>query len=331
MARRAKSGRSRKIKLEQDLKQGLKDLKSTREILRDAEQRALEGVSYKPKAFGKIPKADYRRMERLTKKFGLYDPKFDKLTPARQKTIRQKFMQLEHLVKNAVFAEYPPGASPKLKAKIKSDVRKAYPTSPAEQAYYSGEAVARKSKQSTSKRGIWLPKSERQMTAPVGQLKYDKKVGVYGVQVSKKTKSGIVATEFRYIAGSDVLEKKQGQLNDRFEKIGGLKKNQRLRFIIGRNESRRTFRNMGELFKYAARYRRDDQARATFLNELIIEVVEKGPAEYAWKGTGKRRRKSKNVWTNRVSCYRADNNRSVHPDLIREMFEENDYDEGEDE
>lgn len=305
MARRIVSSSSRKKQLEQDLKQGLVDLKNTRETLREAEERALEGYYPKWSAFRKIPAADYQRMMKLEKKFGLYNPTTSKLTTSRKRAIREHWQQLESLMKNAVFAEYPRSASPKTKETIKKQLRRSYPN-------------ARK----PTKKGLWLPKSERQITAPIGQLKYDKDTGLYGIEVQKKTKKGYYAREFRYIADSNVLEIKQGKLQKHLDRKVKLGKNQRLRFIIGRNESRRVFRNMKELFDYASLYRRDDQARATFLNELLIEVVSKGPSRKRYMGRKNNRQLVSDPWTIRHSVFRADNYRETNADIISDMIEE---------
>lgn len=321
MARR-RSSLSRKKLLEQALKKGLDDLKSTRATLKEAERLATEGVSYRGAALKKIPAVDYRRMLSLEKKFGLYDPTGSELTPSRKRSIRQHFIQLEHLVKESVFAEFPQGSSAKKKREIIGDLRKAYPTAPASSSYFSGAKVRPRRRQLASKKGIWLPKAARQISAPIGQLKYDKDAGVYAVQVTKKTKSGLLASEMRYIAGSDILEKKQDRLQRRFDRLRPLRKNQRLRFIIGRNESRRTFRTMRELFKYAENYRSDAQARATFLNELLIEVVEKGTPRKKWVGRRNNRKLVSDPWSKRSDVFRASNLRSVDPDIVAEMIEE---------
>jgi hypothetical protein len=317
---RSKSQYSRQRRLEQELKQGLDDLRQTREILRDAEQRAMEGHYFRGRPFARITDADYKRMLKLEQTLGVYEPKSRDLSVSRKRAIRQHWIQLEHLMKDAVFAQYPSGASAKTKRQIKANLRKSYPKAPAASAYFSGQAVAPKGKQMATKKGIWLPKSPRQITAPIGTLMYDKDTGLYAVKVRKKTKSGLYAQELRYIAGSEVLELKQKKLQKRFEKIGPLKRNQRLRFLIGKNESRRTFRNMDELFRYAARYRRDDQARATFLNELIIEVVSKGPNVYKHRGQGKRRRLVKDPWTVRERAFRASNYHELSPDIVDDMM-----------
>ncbi len=284
----------------------------------------MEGFYLKPKAFGKIPDADYRRMLRLEKRLGIYEPTGKQLTASRKRSIRRHWQELEHLTKDAVFAEYPSGASPKRKKEIAREVRKAYPKV-SEDIF--GQPTTRAKGGKATKRGVFIPKSERQISAPVGRLKFDRDTGVWAVQVRKKNKEGLFVSEMRYIAGSDVLDKKQAKLQKRFEKVGKLKRNQRLRFIIGKNESRRTFRNMGELFKYAARYRRDDQARATFLNELIIEVVEKGEPRFKHVGKGKRARTVKDPWTKRSRAFRASNYHEVDPDIIADMTDYEDEDE----
>jgi hypothetical protein len=322
MARPIRRKSSRKRRLEQELKQGLDELAAARRILEKAEEEAMEGFFLKPRTFQRITDKDYRTMMRLTKRFGLYEPTATTLTPARKRAIRQHFAQLEDLTKNAVFAEYPQGASKKTRNTINRELRKAYPRAPAARAYFSGEEVAPRGRQLTTKRGIWLPKSERQLSAPVGTLKYDRDTKTWAVQVSRKTKSGLMAQELRYIAGSDVLERKQALMQRRFDRMQPMKRNQRLRFIIGKNESRRTFRNMDELFRYASRYRRDDQARATFLNELIIEVVEKGRPVTKRRGTGKRARSVKDPWSVHVRGFRASNMHELGPDVIRDLVEE---------
>jgi hypothetical protein len=315
---------SRQRALEQELKKGLADLKSTRSTLKEAEERAMEGFYLKPKAFAKISDADYRRMARLEKRLGIYEPTGKVLTPSRKRAIRAHWVELENLSKDAVFAEYPAGASPKRKKEIARDLRRAYPKV-TEDVY--GQPTTRAKGGKATKRGIFLPKSERQISAPVGRLQFDRDTGVWAVQVRKKNKEGLYVAEMRYIAGSDVLDKKRDKLQRRFEKTGKLRRNQRLRFIIGKNESRRTFRNMQELFKYAARYRRDDQARATFLNELIIEVVEKGEPRFKHVGKGKRARTVKDPWTKRSSAFRASNYHEVDPDIIADMTDYEDDEE----
>lgn len=315
MARRATNASSRKKLLEQELKKGLEALKSTRSTLNSAARDALTGKWRKPPP---IPTQDYKRMMALEKKFGVYNPKWDKpgksktLTPYRKRAIRAHWQKFEGLMQDAVYAEFPPNATPKTKAEIKRSLKTSYPKAP-----------------KPTKRGLWLPKSERQITTPIGQIKYDKGTGLYGVQVSKKTKKGFIAREFRYLADSNVLDIKQKQIQRHLDRKIKLGKNQRLRFIIGQNESRRIFRNVGELFKYAARYRRDDQARATFLNELLIEVVSKGTPRKKYVGRRGNRKQVSDPWTKRHEVFRADNLRDTDPDVISDMINETGEDDEE--
>lgn len=304
MARRPVARLSRKKLLEQELKRGLDDLKSTRETIKIA-QKSLEGFYYKAPPLKRIPDKDYKRMMRLEKTFGLYAPKSTKLTPARKRQIRQHWTQLEHLAKNAVFAEYPKDMSPKTRKTVARDVKRNYPKAP-----------------KPSARGIWLPKSERQIISPVGTLRFQKETGLYGVQVTKKTKKGYYAQEFRYIADASILEVKQASLQKFMDRKRQLRKNERLRFIIGGNYSRQIFRNMKDLFAYAANYRRDDQARATFLDQLTIEVVSKGKPRAKWVGTKNNRFMVKDPWTKHIDAFKASSHRQVHPDIIAAMQEE---------
>jgi len=325
---------SRVRALEQELREGLRDLSAARKTLEqwnDALQRVPETVEdFTPPELdrikrirvklAKIPNSDYRKMQSLLSRFGVYEPKTRKITPAKKATIRKRWEAFEDLQKSAAFAEYPPGTSAKTKARIKRDARKAYPaqfTTAREfpETELLGKAI-------TSKKGVWLPRAQRQINEPVGRLVYDRDMDAWALVVRKPTKSGLTAVERRYIAQSDVLDKKQKQIERRFNRMRPLKRNERLRFIIGKNESRRTFRNMSELFRYAQRYRKDDRARATFLNELVIEYVAKGPAEYVWRGKGKKQHKAKNVWTKRVEGFRASNYHSVNPAELMDIEEE---------
>lgn len=325
----------------QEVKQGLDDLKQARRTLREAEKLALSGKPQRFKAFAKVTNADYRKMLRLEKKFGLYDPLATELTPARKRQIRKHWGELEYLFENSTFAPFPVGIAKKSKSRVARDLRRNYPNPPGEEQYFAPGVIAPIRKQRVTKRGIFKPISERQIgavrgtqsfggesecvvtTPNVGTLKYDRESDSWVVEVRRKTKSGLYAKEIQYIAGPEVLEMKREKIIRRFEKMPKPKRNQRLRFLIGSNESRITFRNMDQLFRYAARYRKDDQARATFLNELVIEVVQKGTARTKYRGRGKRRQKVRDYY-HPVTGFRGSNYHEVDPSDFMDEWEDAD-------
>lgn len=270
-------------------------------------------------------------MMQLERALGLYGPKGRELTASRKRSIRRHFLELDELARNAVFAEYPRGSSAQARKEIRRNLSVAYP---GETEEVFGQPTARKRAGKATKKGVFVPRSEKQIVAPIGKMQFDRETGLYVVKVRKKTKSGMYAQETRYIAKSDILEKRVDRLQKKFDRMGKLKKNQRLRFLIGRNESRRTFRTMRELVNYAKRYRRDPQARATFLDQLTIEIVQKGTPRTRTIGRGTRRdprRTVRDPWTVRDKAFRADNFHEVDPDLIADMLEEMGDDEESDE
>jgi hypothetical protein len=194
---------------------------------------------------------------------GLYSPKLKpgerfKLTRGRKARIRQAYAQAEALAQGAVFAQYPTKSKPKRKAIQK-------------QAKSVGALV--------TKKGIFLPRAERELRQPAGKLRYDKRLDIWVVDVKKtiKHKGGATTyTEHRPLAGFDALEKMRDRINSVFSTKKFNPKTQRLRFVIqGRNTSRQSFRDMQSLFDYARRYRKDDRSRATFIDSLTIVVVER--------------------------------------------------------
>ena len=194
----------------------------------------------------------------VVRALGLYAPTGDALTPARRRAIRKAARLAEELAQGAAFA--PVGTLPKA-ARLEA----------AKAAKSIGARI--------TKRGIFLPRAEREMRQAVGKLSKSRQTGMWEITV-EKTFVGPqgekrTITEIRPLAGLDALEAAEDRLNGAFGKIK-LRPDQRIRFAIhGQNVSRRGFRNMQDLLAYAKDYRKGERAQATFLGSLMIVIYEK--------------------------------------------------------
>lgn len=253
----------------------------------------------------------------LERRFSVYAPKSAKLTPYRKKQIVRRWREFERLRRNATYADF---SSEEQRKKVVKEFKKAYP-----KRDYKFAKV--------SKRGLWQPKEERQISQTVGELKYDKDTGVYGVRVRKRTKNKMIAEEFRYIASSDVYGGMKEKLRGSFDRINGqLKKGQRIRFIIGKNRSKRTFSNFDQMFDYLDNYALTDVARASFLNALLLEVVSKGTPRVRYvQGKGKRSRRIEDKYTRQHNVFRVSDMHEVnYDDYVAAQEELGDDEYGED-
>jgi hypothetical protein len=308
----------------QEVKQGLDKLKDARRILREAERQTLRN---KPPRFGKIPNADYRRMLQLEKKFGVYEPTDTDLTPARKRAIRQRWNELEYLFENSTFTPFPVGMPKPTKRKVARELRRAFPNEVTEEQFQPIR------KQRVTKRGLFKPTGARQIGSirqtqktgdrtesvvvepNVGTLKYDRETGTWAIEVRRKTKQGLYVKEINYIAGPEIEDAKFERLVRRFEKMPKPKRNQRLRFFMPGNPpnaSGKVFRTMQELRNFLQHYRKDAQARASFMNEITIAVVQKGG------GT------KSDPWREVVSGFRGSNYHEIDPDDFMEEMEDDD-------
>lgn len=344
MARRPPKYRQEQ-RFRQEVKRGLDDVKSARKVLRDAEKAALSGRPKRFKPFAKLTNADYRRLLSVEKKFGLADRVMaTDLTPSKKRTIRKHWRELEYLFENSTFVPYPVGIAPKSKKRVQRDVRRFFPNPPGEEQYHAPGVVAPKRKQRVTRKGVFKPTGQRQIGAKrgtqsfggeservvvepnIGTLKYDRETDTWAIEVRRKTREGLYVKELNYIAGPEVLEAKQERLRRRFEGMPKPKRNQRLRFFMNGNPpnaSSKTFRNMEELFRFAAHYRKDDQARASFLQEITIAVVQQGAVQYRAVGKRGHKKKIKDRW-HVVSGFRGSNYHEVDPDDFMIEMEDDD-------
>lgn len=314
MPRRSGTISSRKKRLDQQLKEGLESLKSTRGTIREATKSVF---NKRFKAFGKIPAADYRKMMQLEKSFDLYKPKSTKLTPYRKRAIVKHWQDFERTRRNATFGTFP-SASKKQQKRIVADLKKAYPKSKFKYAR-------------VGKHGIWVPKEDKDISATVGELHYDKDIGAYAINLRQPTRKGRIQKAKKYIASSEVLEKKQNKIEKHLEKLKAkLGKNQKLRIIIGQNTSRSVFTTAEQMFKYADRYYNSPSSKAAFLNEMVIAIVTKGPPVKVYRGRGRKRKLYDDKWTNFEDAFRVSNLHEVNVDDWMEAQSEQEYDEPED-
>lgn len=252
----------------QALKRGQEALEAAQKHLRTLEvkRRFRPSMDAKGKRdFDKSLKAakdaDFRERLKVVKSYGLYSPVENTLTPSRKAAINKATRQLDALSNGAVFASTS-GMSKKVRKEIERDVKR------------EGGKV--------TKRGVFLPRSAHEIKARTGKIVYDKDVGSYKIIVQKKTKTGKLIREDRYLKGKQSLE----NVTDRVQKkIGKLKlaKNQRIRAVLGGangNVTRRSFRTVKGLLNYLYHYRKDARALATFINQVSIIVTE-GPKKQA--------------------------------------------------
>lgn len=206
---------------------------------------------------------EYEQVRRL----GFYTPRLEtgeRLTAAtatkkRAATIRKAFRQLEALQRGAVFAPYPTRSQAQRKV-IARQVRA------------GGGKV--------TKRGVYLPRAEREARAPAGKLVRDAS-GDWIMQVPVRwTGQGgqqHVQTEYRALDGARDLTNQEARLKARFDALQ-LGKNERVRFRIGGadgNASRLSFRSFEAMQRHMLRYRKDARATATFMRSLTMYVVTK--------------------------------------------------------
>jgi hypothetical protein len=312
---------SREARFRQEVKQALDDLKDARRKLREAERAALRNAPIRPS----ITNTEYRQMLRLLKKFGTYEPLATDLTPSRKRSLRNRWHELEGLFETSVFAPNL-GIAPKSKKRVVRDLRKNYPNTD-----------KKRRAQRVTKKGIFKPVGQRQIgsvrekqtfegrsesvvaSPNIGTLRYNRELDVWEVEVRRKTRDGLYIKERTPIAGPEVLDAKREKLRRHLSKLPPLGRNQRYRFFMNGNPpnaSSQVFRTMDELFRYAAHYRKDDQARAAFLNEITIGIVQKGRIVTRMVGRpGTRRRQSvKDNYTTVVSGFRGSNYHDVDPD-----------------
>jgi hypothetical protein len=261
------------------LELGSTQLKSIRDHWRDlaiersrrakrtkAEQRAIEQESKR------LRQREYREKLKLLKEYGTYAPLSGELTPYRKTTINRRFRELEHLWTEAAFAPYPTKS-----ATTRKEIKK----------------QARSVKAKITKKGIFLPRAEKELRQPKGTLHFDKKTGLWEVHVHKLVKfkthrPGLpdqrVFHEVRPLGGHLALLAKEKQIVERFKKLPTLKPNERLRFRIdGVNASRSTFTSIQQLLRYARDgYRKTERGKAAFMNSLTIEIVRKVSPKKRW-------------------------------------------------
>lgn len=199
--------------------------------------------------------AVYRQKVKLVKEYGLYSPISNKLTRSRKASVNKAWRQLEGLNKGAVFASTK-GRTKAQKRKIARDIKK------------EGGRV--------TKAGVFLPRSESELKKKTGKLVYDKDIGSYKIIVEKKTKTGKLIREDRYIRGERSLEKITERMQKKLAKLK-LTGRQRIRAVLGGangNVTRRSFRTIKGLLNYLHHYRKDPRALATFMNQATIIVTE---------------------------------------------------------
>ena len=252
-----------------DARRRLAQLEAERQARGKMSAREIAAATKKA---AKARDAEYRAKARTLAELGLYNPKVDEaglplaLTPWRKRQINAGWREAEALATGAVFAEMPGKASKTQRAEIRREVERA------------GGRI--------TKTGIFLPRAEREMRQPKGRLTFDKQLGLWTVKVRKKVGRGSdtrTITETRPLAGADALERLQGRFIKKFDKAPFDPRKERLRFIIhGRNVSKRSFRDLASLFKYANAYRSTARAQATFLDSLTIIRVVKTP-EGEWR------------------------------------------------
>ncbi len=266
-------------------------------------------------------RAAYAEKRRLLKAYGMYSPvgALAELTPSQRARVNAQYRQLESLIQGSSFAYYPTKAKA-TRRQIKSQARK------------SGAKATLK--------GIFVPRESKELRVQTGKLHYDERTGLWEVLVKRRytDRRGRKHTvyERRPVAGAPALEAKRQAIRERFERMGAPGKGQRLRFIIqGRNVSKRTFGSLADVLEYAEkRYRKTDRARATFLDTLTIQVIERankskrmGPTRNAAVVRGFDAHRAKASKANLRAIEKA--RRRGVPDYMLEGFE--DMDEGEEE
>lgn len=220
--------------------------------------------------------AEYRRRLAITKQYGIYAPSSVALTPYRRAAINRRYRKLEELLSGSAFAEYPK-ASAARKAGFKGSAKTAR-----KQIRKGAKSVGG----TVTRKGVFAPRGhERATKATKGRLHYDKTTGLWEMVIrrdvtftDKKTRKKEHRVKFsvRPLAGSTALIAKEEQVRQRWEGLGPLRKNERLRFVIeGRNISKSIFRSMDTLLDYARKYRKTPQQQTEFLNSLEIQVVER--------------------------------------------------------